>query len=258
MTKAEQYQYKIGDDLFVKRFETNGSVSFYMNGQKLSLSEWNREVNLRQPMANLDGHPNPLIRYKEAHRRRKILSLLRLTGNDVVVDVGSERGYLASQIASNCRHIYCLDIDGNMLARAGQSISSANVTLIQSDVRAIALSDNSVDVVVAAEILEHIPDPRIGLSELARIVRPTGRIYVTAPNEPLVLFLKKALSRLYLKRLYQQGLSEQLAIGHLKVFSKSYLAQICRDIVEVESLGYIRPFFLNLFAELRPLKPSDE
>jgi ubiquinone/menaquinone biosynthesis C-methylase UbiE len=256
MNNIKRDEQTISGDLFVKQFDADGSITFYMNGRELSLSEWNREINLRQPMANLDSHPNPLIRYKEAHRRRKIISLLQLTGDEVVADVGSERGYLADQIAARCRYVYCVDIDGNMLTQANQAIGSPNVGYIQSDVRRIALRDNSVDAAVAAEVLEHIPDPRAGLRELARIVRPSGRIYVTAPNEPLVLFIKRTLSRLRLKRFYQQGLSEQLAVGHLHIFSKKYLIEICDGVAAIESVGYIRPFFLNLFAELRPFKSS--
>ena len=113
MSNVKRDEQTIGGDLFVKQFEADGSIIFYMNGRELSLSEWNREINLRQPMANLDSHPNPLIRYKEAHRRRKIISLLRLTGNEVVADIGSERGYLADQIAARCRNREQEHCDGN-------------------------------------------------------------------------------------------------------------------------------------------------
>jgi SAM-dependent methyltransferase len=50
-----------------------------------------------------------------------------------------------------------------------------------SDVTAIPVEDASFDVILCTEVLEHVPDPSAALKEMARIVRPGGKLLITAP-----------------------------------------------------------------------------
>lgn len=50
-----------------------------------------------------------------------------------------------------------------------------------SDTTEIPVPDNSVDVVLCTEVLEHVPEPIAALREMARLVKPGGRILLTAP-----------------------------------------------------------------------------
>jgi SAM-dependent methyltransferase len=51
----------------------------------------------------------------------------------------------------------------------------------ESDVTAIPVADESFDVVLCTEVLEHVPDPIRAVGEIARILRPEGRLLLTAP-----------------------------------------------------------------------------
>jgi len=51
----------------------------------------------------------------------------------------------------------------------------------ESDITAIPVPDASFDVVLCTEVLEHVPRPIEAVAELARIVRPGGRLLLTAP-----------------------------------------------------------------------------
>jgi SAM-dependent methyltransferase len=46
---------------------------------------------------------------------------------------------------------------------------------------AIPLDDASVDAVLCTQLLEHLPQPRRALDEFHRMIRPGGRVYLTAP-----------------------------------------------------------------------------
>ncbi|MFA6175946.1 MAG: glycosyltransferase, partial [Phycisphaerae bacterium] len=50
-----------------------------------------------------------------------------------------------------------------------------------SDILAIPVPDASFDVILCTEVLEHVPEPIKVLEEIARILRPGGRAFVTAP-----------------------------------------------------------------------------
>lgn len=52
---------------------------------------------------------------------------------------------------------------------------------IRIDLQDIELEDASVDIVLTPHVLEHVPDTRRALQELARILSPNGRMYLQVP-----------------------------------------------------------------------------
>ncbi|MBN8547704.1 MAG: methyltransferase domain-containing protein [Deltaproteobacteria bacterium] len=50
-----------------------------------------------------------------------------------------------------------------------------------SDIKSIPVPDASFDVLLCTEVFEHVPEPIEALREMSRIVKPGGRIFITAP-----------------------------------------------------------------------------
>jgi demethylmenaquinone methyltransferase/2-methoxy-6-polyprenyl-1,4-benzoquinol methylase len=80
-----------------------------------------------------------------------------------------------------------LDFSGEMLERARRKKrrdGSAEITWVQGDATAMPFPDNSFSAVTIGFGLRNLPDPEAGLRELARVVRPGGKVVVLEITQP--------------------------------------------------------------------------
>jgi SAM-dependent methyltransferase len=84
-----------------------------------------------------------------------------------------------------------VDLTPEMLAAARDHGRLTVAALLLADTRFLPLRDASVDAVLAAGLLPHLPDPAAGLAELARVTRPGGRLAVFHPVSRAMLAARK-------------------------------------------------------------------
>lgn len=79
-----------------------------------------------------------------------------------------------------------IDTSTEMLAQAKSRMQHAGLRadLLQADVLSLPYDDQSFDVVMAAHVLEHLPDPQRALAEMVRVLKPGGMAFicVTRPS----------------------------------------------------------------------------
>jgi ubiquinone/menaquinone biosynthesis C-methylase UbiE len=106
----------------------------------------------------------------------------KVTGTSKVVDVGTGTGFVAAGLAPRAAAVVGVDNSPGMLAIADRNLHALNVTnvrLLEGELDALPLDDDSVDGAVANMVLHHAPDPAAMLAEMARVVRPGGVVAVT-------------------------------------------------------------------------------
>jgi len=78
--------------------------------------------------------------------------------------------------------VIALDITPEMLDVARPAATLAGASLVLADARVLPLPGNSVDVIFAAGLVNHLPDTAAGLRELARVTRPGGLLVLFHPS----------------------------------------------------------------------------
>lgn len=79
---------------------------------------------------------------------------------------------------------------------------------IISDISQIPISSNSFDVVLCSEVLEHVPDPVDALREIVRVLKPSGKLIITAPFCSLTHFAPYHYSTGFSRYWYEYHLNQ--------------------------------------------------
>jgi SAM-dependent methyltransferase len=111
-----------------------------------------------------------------------VLKRAELVPGETVLDLGTGTGAVAilaaTQVGSTGR-IKAVDISPEMLTRAGERVRElqlTNIDLAEGRAEAIPADDRSVDVVVASLSLMYVIDRAAAAMEIARVLRPGGRL----------------------------------------------------------------------------------
>ncbi|MTI44473.1 demethylmenaquinone methyltransferase/2-methoxy-6-polyprenyl-1,4-benzoquinol methylase [Roseibium hamelinense] len=108
-----------------------------------------------------------------------------------VLDCGIGTGALSSALIDKLGPSLTLsgiDVSPSMLSEAERKLRSKGVVLAPylSDIRDLPFEDNSFDIVMCAHVLEHLPDPRMALTEMIRVLRPGGTILALITRRSLL------------------------------------------------------------------------
>jgi ubiquinone/menaquinone biosynthesis C-methylase UbiE len=125
-------------------------------------------------------------------------------GMKSILDVGSGAGQIAGHLlefGDPDARITCMDLSQQMLLRARRRLNSRRPSFVAADLSQLPFADESFDGVTCGYVLEHVPDPAAGLSELARVMQTKGRLLLLATEDS---FAGAWTSRLWCCRTYNR------------------------------------------------------
>jgi SAM-dependent methyltransferase len=123
--------------------------------------------------------------FLDAWTRRAMLKWLGpLPEGPLLADVGCSTGHLLADLraAHPDATLIGVDLVASGLRKANALVPQAR--LLQADVCDLPLRAATLDAVLSANLLEHVPDDVSALAELLRVLRPHGRAVVVVPADP--------------------------------------------------------------------------
>ncbi|ANW65306.1 methyltransferase [Mycobacterium sp. djl-10] len=109
-----------------------------------------------------------------------------------VIDVGAGAGRHSFEAYRRGAHVIAFDQDKEELenvstmfeamAAEGEAPAGAQAEAVAGDALALPYADGTFDVVIASEILEHVPADEAAIAELVRVLKVGGTLAVTVPR----------------------------------------------------------------------------
>lgn len=100
---------------------------------------------------------------------------VEIVGGFTVLDAGAGDGHWRNYLKKDIRYI-AMDMG------VGDSKVDYSGNDIKGDLRQIPLEDNSVDMIICIQVLEHLPEPWKVIKEYSRILKPNGFLFMSLPH----------------------------------------------------------------------------
>jgi len=98
-----------------------------------------------------------------------------------ILDVGSGSAWAAKYFISKNISVTSLDISKENVSKAKKYFNDSKHTQLVADSFQLSIKDNSYEIVIASEIIEHVIYPKEFIEELFRVVKPGGKLIITTP-----------------------------------------------------------------------------
>lgn len=194
------------------------------------------------------------LRFLGPAERIRVEKIVKLVGsNKKVLDVGCDVGLIGKLLLKNKNQVYGLDISPSAVKKAEKNGLKALTLNIET--QPLPFKNNYFDVVLLAEILEHLFDPDLLLTKIKTKLKKGGGLIITTPN------LATLGRRLQLLCGLNPAIETRLtkySTGHLRYFVKQTLFDLLlshqfkvsyfsSDLIHFDPSGKLNDYFFVRF-----------
>jgi SAM-dependent methyltransferase len=130
-----------------------------------------------------------------------------------VLDAACGEGYGTFLLAAEAADIVGIDIAAEAVAHAQMRYSAPNLRYVRGSCTALPLPDDSVDLVVSFETIEHLAEQAAMLEEFRRVLSPGGVLVISSPNKPVYSGEEPFENEFHVKELTRDELQVLLSPG---------------------------------------------
>lgn len=128
---------------------------------------------------------NPILEYEQQVRSAAVLKRLQARHGEAILDIGCGNARDILPILSQGATIVGVDLSEGMIDQARRDLADAghrDVRLEVGDATRLQFGAGTFDKVLCSEVIEHIPDAALAVSEMCRVLRPGGTLVISTPN----------------------------------------------------------------------------
>lgn len=156
------------------------------------------------------GYPSFLYQSKRISDTIRILN--KSYFKKPILDAACGSGYILSALPKGSVGI---ELNPRHVKRA--LVNAPEAKVIKGDIEHIIYPDNYFNTVIITEVFEHIPDPKIIISEVWRVLKKGGKVVVTVPNRKYLWNVRFLASNMYVTE------------PHCKNFKKEQILSLFSD-----------------------------
>lgn len=135
-----------------------------------------------------------------------------------VLEIGSGEGYGANLLADFALSVVGVDIDEKSIENAKNKYKKEKLTFITANAINIPFPDHTFDAVVCFETLEHLKEHEMLLTEIKRLLIPSGILIISTPDKLNYSDTNEQQNKFHLKELYAED---------FKKLIKNYFQHTC-------------------------------
>ena len=124
--------------------------------------------------------------------REKAISLAGAESGELAADIGAGTGFITEGLMQKGLRVIAVDQSEAMLKEMGEKFQGVDtIDYRLGEAENLPIEDKVVDYVFANMYLHHVENPTVAIKEMARVLKPGGRLVITDLDEHNFDFLKR-------------------------------------------------------------------
>jgi 2-polyprenyl-6-hydroxyphenyl methylase/3-demethylubiquinone-9 3-methyltransferase len=132
-------------------------------------------------------HPIALLRAENAVRVPWIIE--EIGAKKTVLDIGCGAGILTNALSKVGHTVYGIDLSPSSLEVAKKHDATKKVSYQVANAYALPCEEETFDVVCAMDVLEHVEEPNLLISEASRVLKPGGLFFFHTFNRNFLSYM---------------------------------------------------------------------
>jgi len=211
------------------------------------------EYSLNDPYSS-HASLNEATRLKKATKITSVLEKHVDLAQCDLLDIGTGSGHIVQLISKKCKTATSVNLNDERIVKEGY-------TFIVVDDVYLPFDNESFDVVISNQVIEHIPVQDIHINEIYRVLKKGGIAYIATPSKytliephfklPFLSWLPRSLSNFYVKLFnHKKWDIYPLTLGKLM---KMVMPKFEIEDMSLKIIKHPKDYQLDMFPLLQPL-----